>query len=522
MLSAPASRSVLLAFAVSLVALSSGRAADQVDERFQEIMHRPEYRHSRWGLLVVDADSGKPILKHNADELFAPASVTKLFTCSAALITFGPDYRFRTPVYRRGELTDGTLKGDLILVARGDPTMGGRTDSKGRLAFTNIDHTYATFLSTLPELTETDPLAGLRALAVQVHRAGIRKVEGDVLIDDRMFAPAFGSGSGPKLVTPIMINDNLLDVLISPGKTVGAQATSEIRPANEFMHVDVEVETVEAEKEPNISVELVGLGRYVLRGSIPVGSRPVVRICPVSDPEQFARGLFIEALRRAGVSVKASPLARPTATLPDKDAYAGLSTVARLESAPLAELLKVTLKVSHNLYASTLPVLIAAHKGKRTLAEGLALEGKILHELGVDIKDLTLESGAGGGSCDRVTPRSTVQLLLAMSRRSDFDVLRSALPVLGVDGTLYDVVDKDCPARGKVMAKTGTYVDTDLLNNRMLLRSKSLAGVMTTKSGRHLIFALFINDVPLPTGVTSVREGKLLARLCEILYLHTP
>jgi D-alanyl-D-alanine carboxypeptidase/D-alanyl-D-alanine-endopeptidase (penicillin-binding protein 4) len=515
-------RSALLVFAASILLSPSVHAADEVGTRFQEILHRPEYRHSRWGVLAVDAESGKPVLQHNADELFAPASVTKLFTSAAALIAFGPDYRFRTPVYRRGELVDHTLKGDLILVARGDPTMGGRTDPRGRLAYRNIDHTYASFVSTQPDVTETDPLAGLRALAEQVRQSGIRKVEGDVLIDGRMFAPALGSGSGPKLITPIMVNDNLLDVLISPGKAVGDRATWEVRPPNGFMQVDVDVETVAAEQKPNITVELAGLGRYVLRGSIPVDSRPVLRICAVTDPEQFARGLFIESLRRAGVSVKASALARPSATLPDKDSYAGLTTVARLESPPLAELLKVILKVSHNLYASTLPMLIAAQQGKRTLAEGLALEGNILRELGVDVQDLTLESGAGGGGCDRATPRCTVQLLQAMSRRSDFDVLRSALPVLGVDGTLYDAVGKDCPARGKVMAKTGTYVDTDLLNNRALLRSKSLAGVMTTKSGRRLVFAIFVNDVPLPAGVTSIREGKLLAHLCEILYLDTP
>ncbi len=85
-----------------------------------------------------------------------------------------------------------------------------------------------------------------------------------------------------------------------------------------------------------------------------------------------------------------------------------------------------------------------------------------------------------------------------------------------------DVVEKDSPARGKVMAKTGTYPDTDLLNDRMFLRCKSLAGVMTTRNGRNLVFALFVNDVPLPPGVPTTREAKALGRLCEILYQYTP
>jgi D-alanyl-D-alanine carboxypeptidase/D-alanyl-D-alanine-endopeptidase (penicillin-binding protein 4) len=521
MLSSHPGRLAVLTLPLILVSLPSVRAADELDGRIKALIKRSDYKQSRWGLLVVDADSGKTVYRLNEDELFAPASVTKLYTCAAALVAFGAEHRFRTPVYRRGEVVEGTLKGDLVLVAKGDPTLGGRTDGTGHLVFKNSDHTYASFESILPELTDTDPLAGLRSLARQVKASGIRTVTGDVLIDDRLFAPALGSGSGPRFVTPIAVNDNVVDVLVTPGKAVGESANVQFRPENSFVHVDVQVETVASDLKPKITLELIGLGRFVMRGRIPLGSKPLVRICPVTDPEAFARGLFIETLRREGVAVKASALSRPTATLPDSDAYAGLSVVARYDSPPMSELIKVVLKVSHNLYASTMPLLIATRNGKRTLAEGMALEGKILEELGVDRSTIALESGAGGGTCDRVTPRATIQLLQALARRPDFAVIRDGLPVLGVDGTLANI-SKDSPARGKVRAKTGTYPDTDLLNDRIFLRSKALAGVMTTRSGRNLMFALFVNDVPLPPGVPTTREAKVLGRLCEILYEHTP
>lgn len=515
-------RSLVVPFLVFVLAPPPCLHADELDSRIRQILDRPEYKHARWGLLVVDDDSGKPIFQNRADELFAPASVTKLFTCAAALAAFGPDYRFRTPVYRRGQMLDGTLKGDLILVAKGDPTLGGRSDDREHLVFQNLDHTYASFTSTEAELTATDPLAGLRSLAKQIRANGIREVEGDVLIDGRLFAPTFATGSGPRLVTPIVVNDNVLDVVVSPGKTIGERASARVLPENGFVHVDVQVQTVEKDGKLNVAVEFAGLDRYVLRGSIPLGTKPVVRICPLTNPELFARGLFIETLRREGVRVRASALRQPTATLPDADAYAGLTRVARFESPPLSELLKVTLKVSHNLYASTLPLLLAVKHGQRTLSEGLAQQGKILAEMGIDSNGISLESGAGGGSCDRVSPRVTVQLLRAMAKRRDFEVYRSALPILGVDGTLVGVVAKDSPARGKVWAKTGTYADNDLLNDRLFLRSKSLAGYLTTKSGRRLTFAIFVNDVLLAPDVSATREAKVIGNLCEILYLHTP
>jgi D-alanyl-D-alanine carboxypeptidase/D-alanyl-D-alanine-endopeptidase (penicillin-binding protein 4) len=107
-----------------------------------------------------------------------------------------------------------------------------------------------------------------------------------------------------------------------------------------------------------------------------------------------------------------------------------------------------------------------------------------------------------------------------MAKRPEFAAYKAGFPVLGVDGTLVDVVEKDSPARGKVFAKTGTYSDPDLLNDRLLLRSKSLAGVMTTAGGRELVFAIFVNDVLMPQGVEPTREGKVIGRLCEILYEH--
>ena len=76
--------------------------------------------------------------------------------------------------------------------------------------------------------------------------------------------------------------------------------------------------------------------------------------------------------------------------------------------------------------------------------------------------------------------------------------------------------------RGKVYAKTGTLTWDDVMNDRTLLTSKALAGTMTTASGRSLVVALYLNGVPLPKGATSMREGKVLGQLCEIIYQHAP
>src|SRR5262249_26816002 len=160
----------------------------------------------------------------------------------------------------------------------------------------------------------------------------------------------------------------------------------------------------------------------------------------------FARCLFIEALRRRGVRVEASPLAEnATAGLPPAGAVAKLPKVAEYRSPPFREYIRVILKVSHNLYASTLPLLLAARHGERTLEAGLRRQGTILKGLGLDPDSVSFGGGAGGSRADLVTPRATVALLRAMAARPDWAAYNDALPVLGRDGTLARAVAPDSP-----------------------------------------------------------------------------
>jgi D-alanyl-D-alanine carboxypeptidase/D-alanyl-D-alanine-endopeptidase (penicillin-binding protein 4) len=295
-----------------------------------------------------------------------------------------------------------------------------------------------------------------------------------------------------------------------------------MRPETTSIQVDAQVETRSDGPETNVTVRVVGAGRLAVRGHILKNSKPITHIHAVEDPAAFARALFIEVLRREGVEVEASALGSPRSELPDRDEYARMNRVAVLTSPPLSEVLKVTLKVSHNLYASTLPLLLAANNGERTLSEGMKVQQKRLSLLGVETGTISFGGGAGGERADMVSPRATVDLLLGMRKRLDYPVYLAALPILGVDGTLADVVEEKSPARGKVFAKTGTLGFQDRLNDRQLLQSKALAGYMKTARGRELAFAFFVNNVPLPRKTTPTREGKVLGKLCEIIYQHAP
>ncbi len=177
----------------------------------------------------------------------------KLFSVGLALNALGIDHRFETPVYRMGEVApDGTLQGDLVLVASGDLTLGGRTTADGKVAFTNFDHTEANSLGSAI-LTKPDPLAGLDLLAGQVAASGIKAVAGDVIVDDRLF-DQFRVPNGNVLITPIIVNDNLIDVTILPTEA-GRPANVDWRPKTAAFAVTSEVRTVAAGEPLEISLE---------------------------------------------------------------------------------------------------------------------------------------------------------------------------------------------------------------------------------------------------------------------------
>ena len=177
-------------------------SSGELPKEIRAIMDKPRYSEATWALQVTDLKSGKVIYDLNSDEPLLTGSVRKLYSVGTTLNQLRPGYRFKTPVYRRGEVdASGELKGDLILVAKGDLTMGGRDNGNDTIAITDFDHNDANNLGSAI-LTAPDPLGGLNKLAAQVAASGIKKVSGNVIVDDRLFKP-FRVPNQHLLITPI-------------------------------------------------------------------------------------------------------------------------------------------------------------------------------------------------------------------------------------------------------------------------------------------------------------------------------
>lgn len=272
---------VLLAVGVvitGLVQAAPSATPRAIDPRIAAVIRKPDYRHAQWGLFQQDPRTGKVTESRYADQFFIPGSAAKLFSVSGTWHTLGGDHRFITPVHAVGQRRNATLKGDLDLVAQGDLTLGGRTRKDGTVAFTTIDHTYANDVPGAT-LTPENPLAGIDQLARQVRQSGIRRVGGDVVVDARLFQPDPGLDPVP---TPLIINDNVIDLLTTPGTEAGTPAGLEWRPKVAPYHVTSSVRTVAAGKPSAINVSSSPDGtRIQLSGTIAAGSAPFSG-CPPS------------------------------------------------------------------------------------------------------------------------------------------------------------------------------------------------------------------------------------------------
>lgn len=480
------------------VAPSPSPTPHALDPRITSIMRKPDYRYARWGLLQQNPETGKLTQSRDADQFVIPGSTAKLFSVSGTWHTLGGDHRFITPVHAVGQRHNTTLKGNLDLVAQGDLTLGGRTRKNGTVAFTTVDHTYANAVPGAT-LTPQDPLAGIDQLARQVRHSGIRRVDGDVVIDARLFRPDPVLAPTP---TPLIINDNVIDLLTSPGAKAGAPAGLDWRPKVAPYHVTSAVRTVAAGKPADISVSSSADGtRIRLSGTIAAGSAPVLRVSAIKDPNAFGRTALIEALKRAGVEVRAKAIGpNPARQLPKS--YEGVPTVARYTSPLYAEYAKLILKVSHNLGANLGICLMATSTGSTDCEDGFPVLATFLDHARVERKAVQLADGRGGNPADRTTPRALAQILTYWQHTSEAQRFRTSLPILGVDGTLADSC-RNCPSRGKVFAKTGTAAGGDALNDRLAVGAETAAGYLETRPGHFEVFFAGVNGASTPSAAIN-------------------
>jgi PBP4 family serine-type D-alanyl-D-alanine carboxypeptidase len=511
-------------FLAAWAAVAWAQAPDSLEARIQKVMGRPEFARSNFGIEFCDLETGKVVYALNADKLFVPASTTKLLTEGTVLAKLGPDYRFHTRMYRTGPIDKkGTLKGNLILVASGDPNLSNRIQADGTLTFMDDDHSY-----NGPALPG-DPLAVIKDFAAQVAAKGIHKMEGGVYVDASLMPDGEHEGGTGVTMSSIMVNDNILDLTAKPGEKVGDPVALGVSPQTSYFHFINALTTGPANSkllfdatDPAARPD-DGSWEVTLSGNVPQGSGLHTLAYQIPSPTQFATAVLREALRAKGIEIKPKNSA---AVVKDFSSFQHFYTsefqVAEHISPPLREEIKITLKVSQNLHAGMGPYflgILVAKNTKDPLSAGFKIEHAFLTDANLDLSGASQGDGAGGDWADLFSPDFMCHYLAYWKTRPEFPILFNGLPILGKDGTLAKI-QKDNPAAGHVFAKTGTFAAEDKLNSRLMLNGKGLAGYVQTKSGKTLAFAAYVNHTAMPADPDSAQKiaGQALGEIAAAAY----
>ena len=470
---------------------------------------QPEFANAHWGILIVDPASGDTLYSRNAGKLFMPASNMKIVTGATSLALLGADYRFRTTFATRGAVRDSVLRGDLVVIGTGDPTV---SDAMAK------DST----------VKDRDAMTLLRAVADSLRAHGVRRVEGSVVAEGDAFPDsplgfgwawddldyAYSAG-----VDELLFNEGFSDVIVRAGRRVGDTVTAETRPARKSPKLRI-IATTTARRVAgdtarttliNVRHDSVG-GGVLVEGTIALGDSTVESVAHRAPNDAYLAALR-EALEDRGITISGArrmqtrfPIVRGGGAAHAGPAPSGPdSTLFTLLSPPLREILPKFEKPSQNQIGEVLLKTLGREKtGVGSADSGRAVVERQLAAWGAREGGYAVRDGSGLSRHDYLTPETIVRVLNAIRADTAFQAFYDALPIAGVDGTIERRM-RGTPAQGNVHAKTG-YVD----------KARSLSGYVTTADGRLLVFSVLANNWTVPVRRIESVQDMIAMRLAAI------
>jgi D-alanyl-D-alanine carboxypeptidase len=142
--------------------------------------------------------------------------------------------------------------------------------------------------------------------------------------------------------------------------------------------------------------------------------------------------------------------------------------------------------------------------GKMTNSNGFRAIMEFWREKGLDLDGFHFDDGNGLSRNNQVSPKQLTDLLYIMRFSNYFDIFYSSLPIAGYTGTMKRML-AGTPGEGRVRAKTGTIAGV-----------KSLAGYVSTISGRNLIFAIIVNNYTCQKKVIRKKLEQVMLRMTEV------
>lgn len=451
---------------------SAAARAPEIEAAVRALVRDRSLKDAQIGVVVMDAENGNILAQSGEHTVLNPASNAKLFTAGAALGILKGSHRYSTTL--SGSVKSGAAS-NLVLRGHGDPSLRSRD---------------------------------LWQLVLELKAHGVRKVDGDVLVDQKFFdeqttPPAFEQQPNEWAafrapVSAVALNGNTVTLSIRP-TTTGQSAVAAFDPPG-FVDVDGSVKTGD-DGADTVVLDLSPNGKRLsakLAGTVGADAKLVRYTRRVDDPRLLAGYALKAILEEQGVKVGGD--------VKLGTGEKGSSVIARHESEPLSALLYALGKNSDNFYAEMIFKSIAS-ESKRPAKSQDAAETVTAWLAKNDLGDagLVIKNGSGLFDSNRVTAFSTAKLLrYCWQDPSIKNEYVAQLAIGGVDGTLHKRF-RNTRARRAVRAKTGTLDD-----------AIALSGYVLGPPGKNTIaFSILFNHVAGHAASARMAADKLVELIYE-------
>lgn len=431
---------------------------------FVAALQRADIPLDHVAVVVQPLDADTPWLTHQADAAMNPASVMKLVTTFAALAQLGPAFTWTTEVDASGPVENGRLNGALLVRGQGDPSL------------------------TLERLWLMQ-----RALRTQ----GVRQVSGGLVLDSRYFdlpetdPGAFDGEPFAPYNAPagaLVANFNAVSLRLQPSAT-GVRLTLDPDLPGVTLVNRVRLDATAACNGWRDAL-LPGFAdaaqhELVIEGRYPASCGVQTWHLSLFEPGRTFDEVFRALWRESGGELTGMPRVEETTAVP----------LLRFASEPLADVLKRLNKHSNNLMTKNLFLTLGAqaYGAPGTPEKGERAVRAALQQAGITTGKLVLENGSGLSRIERVSAALLNQLLRAAWKSLWYAEFESALPIVGLDGTLARRFNGS-PANGRAHLKTGTLRDVS-----------ALAGVVLGHNGRRVAFVMLVNHAHAAQAIEAQR-----------------
>lgn len=460
------------------------RLGDKIDLTLAD----PTFYMANWGIYIESLQTGETVYSHNPHKLFMPASNMKLFTTAAALEFLGPDYRYRTKLLGKGEISEnGVFSGDLLIKGSGDPSFG--------------------------EFNSAGACGDLNVWIQKIKNLGITEMQGSLICDDTCFDQEYYGGGWEyddltsryaAAVSGISINGNVVRITVKPASKPGFPPDISVLPENNgYISIVNNAETVDADKLENIAVDTnVESNKITVSGTIPVDSDQYSRQIAVYNPSEYAGNILKVLLEETGITCHLNIYNYRDISNSKLDISDGWEVYAETVSAPVSELIRETNKQSNNLYAEhLLKTLDKENEGIGSFRGGRNMLERLVTRTGSNPEQFRAFDGSGLSRHNLVTPVHIGNLLRYMKLSPNYEKYYESLPSAGHDGTISSRM-KATAAERNVHAKTGTirYV-------------KALSGYVKSSDGEDFAVAILVNHYTTPSSTANLLQDRIFVIL---------